>query len=75
MTESINGTVERLTEQMVVIKTENDEELFWPLKNLTAQPVIGAKVNLTLSMDSTGFAKETLNDILNVEPERNDRQL
>lgn len=79
MPETINGTVESIKDEMAVIKTENDEKLFWPIKNLPPGLTVGAKVNLTLSTEQNSEteekvqAKKMLNDILNVQPERDDR--
>ena len=77
----INGTVESITDDLATIKMENIEKVIWPVKNLPAQTTVGSKIKLTLSTkpgaapDQALSAKKMLNDILNVEPERDDRQL
>lgn len=80
MTETISGRVASLNDKLAVIKTENGPELFWPVSKLPANTAIGAKVKLTLAVDEapnalekTAAAKKTLNDILNVEPDHDDR--
>lgn len=79
MSETIEGAIDRFAERMVVIKTEPNEELFWPIKNLPAELTVGARVKLTISTEENGvaekeiLAKKMLNDILHVEPTRDDR--
>lgn len=74
----IKGVLDRFEDRLAVIKTENDNEIFWPIKNLPEEIAIGSTVRLTLSTNKNetqereALAKSMLNDILNVVPEKTD---
>jgi len=69
----ISGIIDRFEDKLAVIKTTEDTEILWPIKNLPDDLLAGDSVTITLSNDKDGtqdkteLAKNMLNDILNVQ--------
>ena len=72
----VKGVVDRFEEKLAVIKTEDQTEILWPIKNLPEEISAGTAIKLTLStnesneQDRQALAKTMLNDILNNAPSK-----
>lgn len=59
-------TIEKIENDQVIFKDENDRLVTWPLNLLPATPKVGDKIPFTIGDDS-GLAKNILNEILSAE--------
>lgn len=66
----IKAVIDRLEENFAVLKTEDGQEVLWPVKDLSKEAKEGAAVRLILSTDESDeeerkkIAKTLLNEIL-----------
>lgn len=74
-TNFIKAAIDRFEGNYAVIKTEDNQEILWPIKNLSEDAKEGAAVRLILSTNKTDeeertkLAKNLLNEILRVKKE------
>jgi len=67
----IKGVLDRFEDKLAVIKSQDNTEIFWPIKNLPEEISAGSSIRLTLStnkddeQDRKDLAKSMINDILN----------
>lgn len=69
----ISGAIDRFEGKTAVIKTEDGQEIIWPIKNLPDETAEGSAVRLLLSTKKTDeeerekLAKTMLNQILKTD--------
>lgn len=69
--DSIKGTIDRIEDDFIVIRTENNQEILWPKNKIKKSFQEGDAVTVFLSPDKEGtednktLAKNILNQILN----------
>jgi len=70
---SIRGVVDRFEGKLAIIKTDDGQEISWPIKNLPEDCQEGSVIRLTLSTSKTDqeerekIAKAILNEVLKNE--------
>ena len=69
----ISGAIDRFEGKTAIIKTEDGQEIIWPIKNLPDETAEGSAVRLLLSTKKTDeeerekLAKNMLNQILKTD--------
>lgn len=73
----IKAAIDRFEGEFAILKTEDNQEILWPIKNLPENSKEGTAVRLILSTSKTDeeerakLAKTLLNEILQIHPPTN----